>query len=160
MSNGQWSIANNQMSIRRSQAIFYLLRFASILYLLLFSACSLGHDASAQSTDPTPVPIASPTATPTSPPPQPHLAYTPVAANTVSPIIVQRFPRRGEELKPDGAIELVFDRAMDQAATAGAFTLQLAADQPRPIEGQIAWPDERTLRFSPTSRSTGRPFMM
>ncbi|HXV42111.1 MAG TPA: hypothetical protein VEC96_03545, partial [Anaerolineae bacterium] len=87
MSNGQWSIANSQLSIRRSLAVFYLL--SSILYLLLLSACSLGNDASAQSTDPTPVPIASPTATPTNPPPQPQVAYTPVAANTVSPIIIQ-----------------------------------------------------------------------
>lgn len=134
-------------SIRRSLTTLYLLSIA--LSLLLFSACSLGTEVSAQATDPTPVSAASPTATPTNPPPLPQVAYTPVASNTVSPIIVQRFPRRGEELKPDGVIELVFDRAMNQAATAGALTLQLAADQPQKIDGQITWPDERTMRFSP-----------
>ncbi|MCK6626652.1 MAG: Ig-like domain-containing protein [Anaerolineae bacterium] len=154
MSNHQWSTVNGQShreaapwSIRRSLTILYLL--SSTLYLLLLPACSL-NDASAQATDPTPIPIASPTPTPTSPPPPPQVAYTPVAADTVSPIIVQRFPRRGEELPPNGSIELTFDRAMDQAATAGAFTLQVAADQPQKIDGQTTWPDARTMRFTPS----------
>lgn len=147
MSNPQWSIINRQWPLRRWRIAFYLL--STIFCLLLFAACSLGADVSAQATDPTPTPAASPTPIPTNPPPLPQVAYTPVASNTISPIIVQRFPRRGEELKPDGSIELVFDRAMDQAATAGAFTLQTAADQPQKIDGQITWPDGRTMRFTP-----------
>ncbi len=91
-----------------------------------------------------------PTPTPTSPPPPPKLEYTPVSTDTVSPVIVQRQPRRGEELPVTGVIELVFDRAMNQAATAGAFTLQSAAKTPQPIAGQITWADGgRTLRFTP-----------
>lgn len=138
--NGQWSIRH---------LLTTLSLLVSIFCLFLFTACSLGNEVAAQSTDSTPVAVASPTPTPTSPPPPPQVAYTPVASNTVSPIIVQRFPRRGEELKPDGSIELVFDRAMNQAATAGAFTLQVAAEQPNKIEGQVTWTDERSMRFTP-----------
>lgn len=163
LKNRHWSTVktlpgpSSQSATHRSQAIYplstilYLL--STILYLLLFTACSLSDNTSAQATDPTPTPIPlaspTPTLTPTSPPPPPQVAYTPVASDTVSPIIVQRFPRRGEELKPDGSVELVFDRAMNQTATAAAFTLQTAADQPQKIDGQITWPDERTLRFTP-----------
>jgi uncharacterized protein YfaS (alpha-2-macroglobulin family) len=166
LKNSQRSTVNSlrgpggQSSPRRSKVIFYppssiFFLLSIFLYLLLFTACSLGNDVSAQATDPTPIPTASPT--PTSPPPPPQVVYTPVASNTISPIIVQRFPRRGEELKPDGSIELVFDRAMNQVATAGAFTVQSAADQPQKIDGQITWPDERTMRFTtiqPLDRAT------
>jgi hypothetical protein len=120
-----------------------------LAFILLLAACSLNGNVSAQSSTPTPVAIASPTPTPTNPPPPPQVAYTPVAAGTISPIIVQRSPRRGEELKPGGVIELIFDRAMERAVTAQAFTLQSAAAQPRQVEGVISWPDPRTLRFTP-----------
>ena len=96
-----------------------------------------------------PVAAASPTATPTAPPPPPKVEYTPVAPDTISPIVVQRFPRRGEEFPIDGTLELIFDRPMDQPATEAAFTLQTAADQPQAIEGQVTWPDERTMHFVP-----------
>ncbi len=139
-----------------SSSTFYVLRLTPFILLLsslilLLAACSLNGEAEAQSATPTPAALTSPTPTPTSPPPPPTVAYTPVAADTVSPIIVQRIPRRGEELRPDGVIELTFDRAMNQAATAAAFSLQSAEAQPRRIEGQISWPDPqgRTMRFTP-----------
>ncbi|MBN1992121.1 MAG: Ig-like domain-containing protein [Anaerolineae bacterium] len=116
-------------------------------FFLLLLACADNPTATAQSSPNETVATTAPT--PTSPPPPPRVAYTPVPAETMSPIIVQRFPRRGEELPTDGAVELVFDRAMNQASIAGAFTLQLAADRPRNIQGQITWPDERTMRFTP-----------
>ncbi|MFN8458124.1 MAG: Ig-like domain-containing protein [Anaerolineae bacterium] len=137
-------VSSVEYQVSRLTLLILLLSFFS----LLFVACSLNSEAEAQTTTPTPAAVTSPTPTPTSPPP-PTVAYTPIATDTVSPIIVQRSPDRGEELKPDGAIELVFDRAMNQAATAGAFTLQAAADQPHKIGGQITWPDERTMRFTP-----------
>ncbi len=117
-----------------------------LIILLLLAACA---------TAPTPEPAAqtiataSPTATPTSLPPAPHIAVTPVDSQTISPIIIQRFPRRGEELTTDGTLELVFDRAMQQDAVEAAFTLQPAAEQPQPITGEFAWPDERTITFTP-----------
>ena len=38
--------------------------------------------------------------------------YTPPPPGTVSPVVIQRTPERGEELPPDGVIQLVFDRAI------------------------------------------------
>ena len=121
---------------------------------LLVMACGLGNfgwgaasiEAQSQA-DTGPISV-SPTPTPTAPPPPPQVAYTPVAPDTVSPIVVQQFPRRGEEFPVDGTLELVFDRPMDRAATEAAFTLQPAADQPRPIDGRFTWPDQRTLHFT------------
>jgi hypothetical protein len=92
--------------------------------------------------------VEQPTAAPTQPPsPVPtrvRLDYTPVPEGTISPIVVQRAPARGEALAPDGAIELVFDRAMDHAAVESAFSLSPA------VAGQIQWADARTLRFRPS----------
>jgi len=123
----------------------------SSLLLVFLAACSLGGepDTSAQSV--TPVASATPSPTPTNPPPPPKVTFTPVDPGTVSPIIVQRFPRRGEELVPDGTVELIFDRAMNSQAVEDAFTLQSAAEQPQIIEGDFAWADAgRTMRFTPT----------
>src|SRR5690242_10695654 len=88
-------------------------------------------------------PTAGPTLPPSPAPPRVHLDYTPVPEGTISPIVVQRAPARGEELAPDGAVELVFDRPMDQKAVEAAFALAPA------VAGQIQWADARTLRFKP-----------
>jgi hypothetical protein len=127
----------------------YVLRITFYVLLLLLTACAANNPTATPTAQVVDAVTATPTATPTNPPPPPKITFTPVADSAVSPIIVQRFPRRGEELTPDGAIELVFDRAMDQATTADAFTLQSAEEQPKIIEGDIAWPDERTMRFTP-----------
>ncbi|MCB0175401.1 MAG: Ig-like domain-containing protein, partial [Anaerolineae bacterium] len=121
--------------------------FIILAILLAFTACTSA--TAAQTTASTPDPSPTPTLTPTAPPPPPKVTYTPVEPGTVSPVIVQRSPRRGEELPADGAIELVFDRAMDQNAVDTAFSLQTAADQPQQTEGDITWPDERTMQFTP-----------
>jgi uncharacterized protein YfaS (alpha-2-macroglobulin family) len=92
--------------------------------------------------------VEQPTVGPTQPPsPVPtrvRLDYTPVPEGTISPIVVQRAPARGEALAPDGAVELVFDRAMDHAAVEAAFSLSPA------VTGQVQWADARTLRFKPS----------
>ena len=82
-------------------------------------------------------PKLTPTPTPTPPP------YTPPPSETVSAVVIQRTPERGEELKPDGAIELVFDRPMDRGSVEGAFHLSPE------IGGDFEWVDERTVRFKP-----------
>ncbi len=123
----------------------WLLIPLSLLLLTAF-ACSL----IPQRTTPTPQPPATatprPTATPL--PPKPVIPYTPVPADMLSPIIIQRSPKRGESLKPDGAIEIVFDKPMNQAAVASAFTLQMAGEN-KPVKGELSWTDARTLRFQP-----------
>lgn len=93
----------------------------------------------------TPLPGATAAASPTSLPPRPRLGYTPVPENTLSPVVVRREPERGAELSPNGVIRLVFDRPMDQAAVAGAFSVSPA------VAGRIEWPDARTLLFQPAA---------
>ena len=89
-------------------------------------------------------PTAGPTLPPSPAPTRVRLDYTPVPEGTISPIVVQRAPARGEALAPDGAVELVFDRAMDHAAVEAAFSLSPA------VAGQVQWADARTLRFKPS----------
>jgi len=145
-SNLQFTTFGNSTFINR----FVLWLF--VILLLLVPACSSGDESTPAAQAVTPIATASPSPTPTSPPPPPKVTFTPVEEGTVSPIIVQRFPRRGEELAPDGTIELVFDRAMNQTAVASAFTLQTAEEQPQTIEGEIIWPDSegRTMQFTPS----------
>ncbi len=99
---------------------------AVVLLSLLLSACGTS--------------TATPASTPTPRPP-----YVPPPPGTVSPIVIQRTPDRGEELPLDGAIELVFDRPMDQDAVEEAFTISPQVD------GTFEWQDERTLRFKPAT---------
>ncbi|MEE8392164.1 MAG: Ig-like domain-containing protein, partial [Anaerolineae bacterium] len=88
---------------------------------------------------PAPTPTATPFPTPTMPP------YTPPPHGTVSPVVIQRSPERGEELRPDAPIELVFDRAMDRASVEAAFNVSPE------VPGKLEWTDERTVRFEPAS---------
>jgi hypothetical protein len=126
----------------------WLLLPLSLLLLTAF-ACSLVPQTGIPQTG-TPEPIASatprPTATPL--PPKPVVPYTPVPADMLSPIIIQRSPKRGESLKPDDAIEIVFDKPMNESTVASAFTLQLAGEN-TPVKGELSWADTRTLRFQP-----------
>ncbi len=84
-----------------------------------------------------------PTLTPTPVPPPTPPPYTPPPPDTVSPVVIQRAPERGEELPPDGSVVLVFDRAMDHDSVEDAFQVS-----PK-VEGHLKWVDERTVRFEP-----------
>jgi hypothetical protein len=114
----------------------------SLLVLLsLLAACAPFSGPDTPTPQPAPTPAA---AAPSPAPPKPRPEFTPQSASAVSPIVVARRPARGEELPPDGAIELAFDRPMDQAAVEAAFSLS-----PQ-VGGSFAWPDARTLRFTPS----------
>jgi hypothetical protein len=136
----------NRSILNVSAPVIFVIIIAAAFALI--PACS-GRAATPSAQAVTPLVAASPTPTPTSPPPPPKVTFTPVESGLISPVIVQRFPRRGEELPPDGVIEFVFDRAMDQTAVAAAFTLQSAELLPRTIDGRLSWPDERTMQFTP-----------
>ncbi|MDY7080043.1 MAG: Ig-like domain-containing protein [Chloroflexota bacterium] len=69
--------------------------------------------------------------------------YTPPPPGAIPAVVVQRTPERGEELLPDGAIELVFDRPMDRTSVETAF--QVSPE----VAGRLDWADERTVRFKP-----------
>ncbi len=114
--------------------------------LLLLSASTCTLRKGTPTPQPTPTATPKPTATPL--PPRPVIPYTPVPADMLSPIVIQRSPKRGESLKPDAAIEIVFDKPMNQAAVASAFTLQRAGEG-TPVKGELSWADARTLRFKP-----------
>jgi uncharacterized protein YfaS (alpha-2-macroglobulin family) len=73
----------------------------------------------------------------------PKIAYQPAALDSLTPMLVERTPARGASLAPDGTIELVFDRAMDQASVQAALSIG-----PN-VNGAISWPNPRTLRFQP-----------
>jgi hypothetical protein len=89
---------------------------------------------------PTPEP-----ATPTPLPARLDVPFTEPQPGEFSPVVVQRTPEPGERLSPAGDIQLVFDRAMDQASVASALKLQ-----PN-IAGNVTWPDARTMVFKPES---------
>ncbi|MBL7183244.1 MAG: Ig-like domain-containing protein [Anaerolineae bacterium] len=90
---------------------------------------------------PTPVPTSTPL------PPTPEVQYVPVGEAVVSPIVLDRAPVRGAALRPEGTVEIVFDRLMDAEAVQAAFTLQLAGGQA--MAGETTWPDAQTMRFQP-----------
>ncbi len=95
---------------------------------------------------PTPTPTSSPTVSPPTATPRPSptpVGPTPPAVGRPSPVVIQRAPEAGAELPPDGAIELVFDRAMDRASVEKAVRIS-----PR-VAGRLEWADERTVRFKP-----------
>jgi len=104
----------------------YKVMILAVLLSLLMSACRC-----AGWPGPTNTPA------PTLPP------YTPPPPDAVSPIIIQRTPEPGQELPPDGAIQLIFDRAMDKNSVESA----LLVGQDRP--GNVEWADDRTVSFKP-----------
>ncbi len=122
-----------------------------ILLLMTFStACTIGDkkDPGMTPTN-TPNPTATPSPTPTNPPPKPQVSYNPVPADALAPVVIQREPRRGETLAPDGGITLVFDREMNPDSVAQALTVQQAGEPPVPVEGSLAWDGARVVTFQP-----------
>ena len=59
------------------------------------------------------------------------------------PAVVRFSPVRGEEMATDGHVEVLFDRAMNQASVESGFSLQPETG------GILEWIDARTLRFRP-----------
>lgn len=121
-----------------------LLSLLTLALLALSGACR-----TAPQPTPTPPPTATPTAQPS--PTPPHASGLTLFSDdqTAPPVprLIDRQPAGGQELSPDGALELVFNVPMDRDATAAA--LQLLDDQGEPVGGEISWADARTLRFKP-----------
>jgi len=72
------------------------------------------------------------------------------APDQVGPQIVAQDPVVGQRLDLSPTIQVIFDRAMDQAQTSKAFSL-LGPDG-QPVSGQSAWGDARTFDFTPASK--------
>jgi uncharacterized protein YfaS (alpha-2-macroglobulin family) len=93
----------------------------------------------------TPQPSSGLTDTPTQTTQPAQLAITPQSLGQLAPVVIERRPELGEELKPTQSIELVFDRPMNQDSVSQA--IQTAAH----ISGTVSWSDARTLRFTPNT---------
>ena len=124
-----------------------VITITSVIIAILLSACR--PDVPATPLPPTPsrvpptsTPIA-PTATPI--PPKLNLPYTPAPLSALAPVVIQHTPDTGERLSPAGAIEIVFDRAMDQKSVETAFKVQ-----PQ-VTGAFTWVNARTLSFKPSA---------
>jgi len=66
----------------------------------------------------------------------------------LAPNIIHTNPSGGQEMSLDGSIEIIFDQAMDQDATAGAW--EIIGPDGESIDGDLSWPQDDTLRFTPT----------
>jgi alpha-2-macroglobulin len=130
------------VSIRATYRILNL-----ILLIAMLAGCGLRAPATPAPTS-TNAPTVTPRATDTPVPARPILAYTALPAETLSPIIVQRSPQRGQALAPNGEIELIFDKPMDQQAVAKAFRMERAGTA-EVVAGTLAWADARTVQFKP-----------
>ncbi|MCL4505907.1 MAG: Ig-like domain-containing protein, partial [Chloroflexi bacterium] len=80
----------------------------------------------------TPAPTATPAASPTPLPP-------------VNPVLVDRTPVRGEELRLDKPVVLTFDQPMDQKSVEQAVQIQ------PPVNGAFEWSHDNVVSFLPDS---------
>ncbi len=110
---------------------------------LLAAACSAPQPTATPMPPTRQIPDTPQPATPSPLPPRPNVRFEPQPAGVVAPIVVQRLPEAGERLRPNGVIELTFDRAMNQDSVATALKLQPA------VQGAITWKNARTLSFTP-----------
>ena len=116
-----------------------IMRLVSWLMLaaVLLSACRTGK----------------PSATPTSAPVEPSSSATPAfeavdEGAPLPPMVLDVQPAGGREMPLDGAVEVKFDQSMDPGATASAW--QVLGPKGDPVQGELAWSDARTLRFTPS----------
>jgi hypothetical protein len=84
-----------------------------------------------------------PTPLPTAVPTKPRPGYTPVPDSVISPIVVDQSPAPGEEARPDGSIQITFDRAMDRSAVQSAFQVYPST------KGTFTWSNDQTVIFKP-----------
>ncbi len=85
----------------------------------------------------------------TSPLPTPQAQVAP----KLPPVVVAFEPKRGAEVAPQqAALTLRFDRAMDKASVEAALQIH------PPVEGEVLWPDAKTLVFRPQGLALGRRY--
>lgn len=73
-----------------------------------------------------------------------------VQKDQVGPYLVGQNPPAGQRLELLSSLEFTFDREMDQAKTADAFTLLDAKD--KSVSGRKIWLDAKTFSFKPDSK--------
>lgn len=65
----------------------------------------------------------------------------------LAPQIVAQSPLQGQEAPLNPQVSITFDQSMDTDSTSAAW--QFMDDLGNPVEGDISWPDSRTLLFNP-----------
>lgn len=128
----------------------YILTVAVLVLGLLLSACKKREprpEPTGTSTKGVPTATTAPTATPIPVTPTPLPDYQPPPAGTISPSIIQRSPERGEELRLERPIELVFDQPMDHGSVEAA--LVVSVDGGQALSGEFEWLTERAVLYKP-----------
>jgi len=133
---------------KQNQSVMRSLVLVTMLFLVVVSLACATFTPTTKT--PEPEPAASPTPTATPVPPRPVIPYTPVPSDMLAPILVQRSPKQGQMLAPDGTIELVFDKPMDQQTVAKALRVEQAGTT-QAVDGTLSWVDDRTATFSPNA---------
>ncbi len=118
-------------------SIFRRLTLGAVLAFLLFAVAACG-----PATPPPSAPVPSVSTSTTAAPTRALLTPTPTGL-----VLVQASPPKGAALPLEGALTFTFSRPLDRASARRAFLLLDAASQP--VSGQIDFPNDRTLRFTP-----------
>jgi len=113
---------------------FSLLIFSTMIFLFALAGCG-------------PVTLV-PAATPT-PKAEPKPVVQ-VQKDQVGPYLVGQTPSEGQRLELSPTIQFFFDRDMDQAKTADAFTF--LDPNHESVPGKITWLDSKTFSFTPDSK--------
>jgi alpha-2-macroglobulin len=64
-----------------------------------------------------------------------------------SPQVLRQSPAQGQRLDLSPTIQITFDRAMDPAKTAAAWSFLDGSNSP--VAGTVSWPDNKTLQYQP-----------
>ncbi len=113
-----------------------LVRVAIFIFALLLSGCDL---PTPSGQTPTPVPVETLS-----------VSVDQQGQAISGPQIVQQSPLKGERLQLQPVIRIVFDRDMDKARTAAAWSFSDSSGQA--LAGQVSWLDARTFEFTPTAK--------
>ncbi len=134
----------------QNQSAMRSLALVTILSLVVVSLACATFIPTTKTPEPEPTASPTPTATATPVPPRPVIPYTPVPSDMLAPILIQRSPKQGQMLVPDGTIELVFDKPMDQQTVAKALQVERAGTT-QAVDGTLSWVNDRTVTFSPSA---------
>ncbi len=117
-----------------------------IVLIALLGACDSQDDDEIGVTATSP-PI--PSSTPTELPPKPTVVVTSMPETILAPMVIQRYPQRGQKHAAHDVVELTFDQSMNRDSIEDAFEMLHASDEPTTIDGEINWVDDRTMHFKP-----------
>jgi alpha-2-macroglobulin len=124
--------------------------FASLIFILslLASACKPGGLPSATPA-PTKASVATTVVKPSTTPLPTSVFNVTDDGKPLPPQIIAQTPSGGEGIARDGTVSVTFDQPMDQNKTASAW--KMVGSQENSINGQISWPNNRTLLFKPST---------